>query len=360
MKTRSLNPLIFSFLLAGSMAASPIATAAGEAGTGNAARQNSQGFLNAPKKTTLATTGRDPSAFPAYVETLKDEARRQGIDEATLDAAFAQVHFVDRAIQADRDQPEKKITLSDYLVRVLPQAKIDRAREKLQEHQQQLLSVSRKTGVQPEYNVALWAIESNFGRIQGREDVISALATMAFEGRREAFFTRELIAALTMIQQKHVEASMMKGSWAGAMGQNQFMPSSFLTYGKDGDGDGIIDIWQNSDDVFASTANYLVKEGWQAGESWGREVVLPADFRPALAGLKTEQAKSVGEWRAMGVRTRSDAALPADAVRAWLITPDDPSGRAFMVYDNFRTIMHWNRSLYFAISIGMMADAISQ
>ncbi len=252
------------------------------------------------------------------------------------------------------------MTLSDYLTRVLPQWKIQQARDNAQRYQGELMPVSQRYGVQSQYIVALWAMESSFGKIQGKEDVVSALSTLAFEGRREAFFTRELMASLQIIQQQHITADQMKGSWAGAMGQNQFMPSSFLRYGADGDGDGKIDIWNNVDDVFASTANYLAKEGWKPGQSWGREAILPPDFVPEQAGLKDAQAKTVGEWQKLGVRMNSDAALPEPSQRAWIITPDDVPGRAFMVYDNFRTIMHWNRSYYFAISIGMMADAIAQ
>ncbi|WP_034915262.1 MULTISPECIES: lytic murein transglycosylase [Erwinia] len=324
------------------------------------ASQSSGAFLTPPEKTTLASEGRDPAEFPAYVEKLKAQARQQGIDESTLAVAFANVHFVDHVIASDRNQPEKKITLSDYLARVMPEAKVQQGRENLQNYRAQLEPVSQRYGVQPQYIVALWAMESNFGKIQGKEDIVSALATLAFEGRREAFFTKELYAALRIVQQQHITADELKGSWAGAMGQSQFMPSSFVRYGADGDGDGKIDIWNSTDDVFASTANYLSKEGWKAGQSWGREAILPLDFVPEMAGLKDSQAKSVGEWQRLGVRFTSDASLPDNAQRAWIITPDDAPGKAFLVYDNFRTIMHWNRSTYFALSIGMMADAISQ
>lgn len=350
MKLTSLGTIIFSLMLAG-------------CATKNSAAPAPQAPVpakSATAKTTLATEGRDPAEFPAWVEQFKKQAGQQGIDQATLDAAFANIHFVDHVISSDRNQLEKKVTLDDYLMRVLPQWKIQQAQENYQRYQSRLQPVSQRYGVQPQYIVALWAMESSFGKIQGKEDVVSALATLAFEGRREAFFTRELYAALKILQQQHISASEMKGSWAGAMGQNQFMPSSFLRYGADGDGDGKIDIWNNTDDVFASTANYLATEGWKPGESWGREVILPVDFVAEQAGLKTGQAKTVGEWQRLGVRMNSDAALPDTAKRAWIITPDDAPGRAFMVYDNFRVIMHWNRSYYFAISIGMVADAISQ
>ncbi|OVZ80125.1 lytic murein transglycosylase [Yersinia kristensenii] len=306
----------------------------------------------------LSEQGRDPAQFPAYIEKLKSQARAQGITEATLDIAFANIHFVDRVIQSDRNQLEKKVTLDDYLAKVLTPSKIAQGREIYQRYQPQLSQVTARYGVPERYIVALWGMESGFGKIQGKEDVISALSTLAFEGRREAFFTKELMAALKIIQQGRVEDPQLKGSWAGAMGQSQFMPSSFLTYGADGDGDGKVDIWNNIDDVFASTANYLSTEGWKPGMDWGQEAQLPENFNIALAGLKDSQAKTVTQWQQLGVIPKEGVTHPD--WRAWVIVPDDVQGRAFLVYDNFRTIMHWNRSYYFAISIGMMADSISQ
>jgi len=311
-----------------------------------------------PAKTTLAEQGRDPAEFPAYVETLKTQARQQGISQQTIDSAFANVHFIDRVINSDRNQLEKKITLDDYLTRVLPAAKIAQARIQYQDNLPALTQASDRYGVQPQYIVALWAMESNFGKIQGKEDVFSALATLAFEGRREAFFTKELMAALKIVDSGHATSEMMKGSWAGAMGQSQFMPSSYLNYGADGNGDGKIDIWKNTDDVFASTANYLSTEGWKKGQGWGQEVKLPAGFDASKTGLKNNQMHTASYWRQQGVTLADGSALNSTATRAWVITPDDLQGRAFLVYDNFRTIMHWNRSTYFALSIGMMADAI--
>ncbi|ARJ43469.1 lytic murein transglycosylase [Pantoea alhagi] len=362
MKLNALSATLLTIMLAGCASKNSVSSApetTGAAAPTPAAK--SGGFLTPPTgKTTLAQQGRDPAEFPAYVEQLKAQARQQGISEQTVNSAFANVHFVDRVIKSDRNQPEQKITLDDYLARVITPKKIEQGRSLYQQYQNELTSVSQQYGVAPQYIVALWGMESNFGRLQGREDIISALATLAFEGRREAFFTKELIAALKMIQQGHISAPEMKGSWAGAMGQNQFMPSSYLNYGADGDGDGKIDIWHNQRDVFASTANYLAKEGWNSGESWGREVILPVDFAPQLAGLKTPQAKTVAEWEKLGVRLSSSDNLPDTGQRGWIILPDDVGGRAFLVYDNFRTIMRWNRSYYFAISIGKMADAVAQ
>lgn len=310
--------------------------------------------------TMLSSQGRDPAAFPAYVEQLKTQARVNGISDATLNVAFANIHFVDRVIQSDRNQLEKKVTLDDYLAKVLTANRIKQGKENYQRYRPQLSQVTARYGVPERYIVALWGLESSFGKIQGKEDVISALSTLAFEGRREAFFTQELMAALQIIQQGKVEDPQLKGSWAGAMGQSQFMPSSFLTYGADGDGDGKIDIWNNIDDVFASTANYLSTEGWQSDIGWGQEAQLPAGFNVALAGLKDKQAKTVAQWQQLGVTPMPVGKVANPGLRAWVVIPDDIQGRAFLVYDNFRTIMHWNRSYYFAISIGMMADSISQ
>ncbi|WP_186367035.1 lytic murein transglycosylase [Yersinia aldovae] len=325
-----------------------------------------QSMLSSPSSagnhtaTTLSQQGRSPAEFPAYVDELKAQARAKGISQATLDVAFANIHFVDRVIQSDRNQLEKKVTLDDYLAKVLTATKIKQGKEIYQRYQPQLSQVTARYGVPERYIVALWGMESGFGKIQGKEDVISALSTLAFEGRRETFFTNELIAALKIIQQGKVDDPQLKGSWAGAMGQSQFMPSSFLTYGVDGDGDGKIDIWNNIDDVFASTANYLSTEGWKPGIGWGQEVVLPQTFDVNQAGLKNGQAKTVAQWQQLGLTPATAGQFASSDLRAWVIIPDDVRGRAFLVYDNFRTIMHWNRSYYFAISIGMMADAISQ
>ncbi|WP_246020014.1 lytic murein transglycosylase [Limnobaculum zhutongyuii] len=297
------------------------------------------------------------SQFPAYVDKLKVRALSEGISQQTIDQAFANVYFLSRVIDSDKNQLEKKITLDDYLQRVLPDWKIERARQMYQANKTKLNKASKRSGVPASYIVALWGMESTFGKRQGKEDIISALATLAFEGRREEFFTRQLIAALQILQQGHIQADQFKGSWAGAMGQCQFMPTSFLKYGLDGNGDGRIDIWNNKDDVFASTANYLATEGWNSNEGWGQEVKLTKNLTETVIGLEDAKAKSVAEWQKQGIVLSHK--VPANQ-RAWIIQPDDAQGRTFMVFNNFRTIMHWNRSTYFAISIGTLADKVVQ
>lgn len=310
-------------------------------------------------ETTLASEGRDPAEFPAYVEQLKAQAKQQGISQQTIDSAFATVHFVDHAISSDKNQLENKVTLDDYLRRVLTDTKISEGQELFRQNSSALQKAGTRYGVQPQYIMALWGMESSYGKIQGKDDVVSALATLAFEGRRESFFTKELMASLKIVDQGKATSDMLKGSWAGAMGQSQFMPSSYLRYGADGDGDGKIDIWNNTDDVYASTANYLSTEGWKNNQPWGQEIQLPANFDDNQLGTKNNQMRSVSQWQQQGIVAADGKPLPTSVTRAWIIKPDSDQGRAFMVYDNFRTIMHWNRSYYFAISVGMLADDIA-
>ncbi len=317
---------------------------------------NTSPGMTASDNNTIAT----PLQFSIYVEKLKKRARNEGISPSTIDRAFYKIHFIDRVIKSDRGQLEKKITLDDYLIRVLPPSKIEQARMHYRRYQHQLIPAVQRYAIPARYIISLWGIESNFGTIQGKEDVISALATLAFEGRREAFFTEQLIAALKIIEKIKPPNGKLTGSWAGAMGQSQFMPTSFLMYGADGDNDGKIDIWHNVDDVFASTANYLATQGWIPDVDWGYEVKLPADFKADQAGLQDQQVQTSAYWQQQGVRLLNGGTLSRFNPRTWVIRPDDVHGRAFLVTDNFRTIMHWNRSYYFAISVGMMADDIGQ
>ncbi|WP_230513955.1 lytic murein transglycosylase [Limnobaculum parvum] len=307
--------------------------------------------------TTKQSATYNESQFPTYVEKLKARALSEGINQQTIDQAFANVYFLSRVIDSDKNQLEKKITLDDYLQQVLPNWKVERARQMYQANKTKLNRASKRSGVPASYIVALWGMESSFGKRQGKEDIISALATLAFEGRREAFFTQQLIAALQILQQGHISVDQFTGSWAGAMGQCQFMPTSFLKYGLDGNGDGRIDIWNNLDDVFASTANYLATEGWNANESWGLEVKVTKGLTDEVIGLEDAKAKTVAEWQKQGIVLSHKV---AGNQRAWIIQPDDAQGRTFMVFNNFRTIMHWNRSTYFAISIGTLADKVVQ
>ncbi|HGJ5880244.1 MAG TPA: lytic transglycosylase domain-containing protein [Arsenophonus nasoniae] len=304
---------------------------------------------------------RSLAQFPAYVAYLKQMARQRGISEATIARAFANIYFVQRIVAADRRQPERRasVNLENYLQKVLPSSRISMAVQQYHNNKHQLDITSKRFGIPVQYIVALWGLESKFGQIQGQEDVIFALVTLSFDGRRERFFSKQLMAALKIMDNGYVPKNRrLKGSWAGAMGQTQFMPASFLLYAIDGSGNGQIDIWHNKADVFASIANYLKYEGWQTYLPWGTQVKLPAGFDIGLAGVK-KNGKSIEQWKKLGVEVPVMANL-ASTTPTWLIIPKDPQGRIYLVTDNFRTIMHWNRSYYFSLSVCLMADGIAQ
>ncbi|PMF72009.1 lytic transglycosylase [Vibrio breoganii] len=299
-------------------------------------------------------------SFDEYVVALKSEAAEQGITSKTVESAFANVQFKPRAVSADRSQPENKITLDEYIPRAVPKWKVKQAKQKYRKHQAELERIGELYGVQPRFIVALWGVESNFGVLTGGYNVIDALTTMAYEGRRETFFRNELMAALTILDEGHITAKNMKGSWAGAMGQPQFMPSSFLNYAADGNGDGTKNIWKNESDVFASAANYLKQSGWNDTYTWGRQVTLSESLDDSLFGRQPEQAKTLAQWQALGVRNLQGHDLPKlkKDIDAWLIAPDSSSGRVYLVYNNYQVLMKWNRSYYFGLAVSHLADQL--
>jgi len=308
--------------------------------------------------------------FANYVVELKAEALSKGFSQALIDESFANVKFHKRAVKADRAQPENVETLDTYLPKRVPKWKVDKARALYKEHKELLTQIGDKYQVQPRFIVALWGLETNFGKFTGGYNVVSALSTLAYEGRREVFFKKQLMAALTILEQGHISSDNMKGSWAGAMGQNQFMPTSFLSYAVDGDGDGKKDIWQNKTDVFSSMANYLQKEGWNDELTWGRQVKLPKDFDYTLAIPKNtgsrknwlkawaETERTLSQWQALGVRRADGTNLPTVDIKAALVFPDDKNGRVYLAYDNYKSLMHWNLSYYFVSSVGHLSDRI--
>ncbi|OOE70888.1 lytic murein transglycosylase [Salinivibrio kushneri] len=296
--------------------------------------------------------------FEQYVTTLKAEAREAGISDALLERAFKDVEYHERAVSSDRNQPERRLTLDEYIPRAVPDWKVAQAKQLYREHYDTLKAIGEQYQVQPRFIVALWGVESNFGKLQGSYNVIEALSTLAFDGRREAFFRKETMAALTILEQGHIAPEAMKGSWAGAMGQCQFMPSSFINYAVDGNQDGKKDIWQTEADVFASAANYLKKAGWDDTYTWGRQVQIPEGIDRTLLGTNSERAHSLREWQTRGVRRMNGQALPAVDINAWLIQPDDGKGRAYLVYNNYQSLLKWNRSHYFALAVSHLADRI--
>ncbi|UUX50164.1 lytic murein transglycosylase [Nisaea acidiphila] len=297
--------------------------------------------------------------FEDWVKELKAEAAGQGIDQKILDQAFAGVAPIPRVIELDRKQPEFTLTFEQYLTRVVPNARIQKGRKLLAENKALLTEVSEKYGVQPRFIVALWGVETDFGRITGGFPVVASLATLAHDGRRSAFFRKELLLALKILDEGHIAPGDMKGSWAGAMGQSQFMPSSFHNFAVDHNGDGHKDIWGTKEDVFASIANYLSRSGWNADTNWGRAVALPAGFDKSLVDSKKQ--KTMREWEALGVKRRDGGPLPERNLSSHLVVPGDGElAPAYLAYANYDVILKWNRSSYFATAVGTLADAIGR
>lgn len=308
--------------------------------------------------------------FNEYVNNLKLEAKQKGYDEKLINDAFQKVEFKEKVISADKSQPEVKETLETYLPKRVPQWKVDRARKLYKENQQLLEQVAKEFGVQARFIVALWGLESNFGKIQGGHNVIESVVTLAFDGRRETMYKKQLWAALDILKAGHITLDKFKGSWAGAMGQTQFMPTSFNAYAVDYDNDGRKDIWTTEADAFASIANYLKQAGWDDNLTWGRQIQLPDNFDNTnilKRGTRTrsqwleywrDSQRSLADWQALGVRKMDNTDLPNVDVTAAMVMPDDINGRMYLAYDNYKALMHWNRSYYFATSVGYLSDQI--
>lgn len=298
----------------------------------------------------------DRQAFKIWLQELRKEALKKGINQTTLDTALADVEPIEKVLKLDRKQPESTITFKEYLSRVTPNSRVRRGKTLLKENKTLLEDIARKYGVQPRFIVALWGIETDFGNNTGGFYIPAALATLAYDGRRSEFFRKELLNALEILDAGHISAKNMQGSWAGAMGQCQFMPSSFLNFAVDYNGDGRKDIWKTKGDLFASIANYLSQNGWDDDQTWGREVKLPDDFDHSLADVTI--SKQIKDWNDLGIRRMDGRELPIRELEASIVLPGGKGSDAFMVYKNYKNILKWNRSHYFATAVGLLSDQI--
>ncbi len=297
----------------------------------------------------------EAAGFAQWVQSMRAEAQQQGVNAAVFDRAFAEVRFNERVIELDRHQPEFVKPVQNYIaLQVTPEA-VQRGRDKLHQHAALLARVSQRYGVTPAYIVAIWRIESNFGTNFGGFNVIEALATLAYAGRRQGYWRSELIAALTLLQRGEVPPERLVGSWAGAMGHTQFMPSVYLGRAVDFDGDGRRDLWRSLPDVFASTANYLALAGWQKNLPFGLEVNLPGHFPFELAETTWQP---VSEWRQLGVRRVDGTQLPAWPGETAILLPAGYRGPAFLVTANYRTILAYNNAVAYALSVGLLAERL--
>ena len=300
-------------------------------------------------------------SFVEWLENIKNIATKEGISEETIDLSFRDVAINERVLELDRSQPEFTLTLDEYLNNTTPKSRMLKGKKLYSEHKDLLLRIYNKYGVQPRFILALWGIETSFGTYTGSFNVIRSLSTLSHDLRRREFFTDELINALTIIDQGHITSDEMMGSWAGAMGQNQFMPSSFLNYAKDFDNDGKKDIWSTLPDVFASSSNYLKESGWNNDLTWGREVMTTKSIQDNFITTSAKEiniSKSLSELAALGILKKNGEKLPLRDIQAYLVYPEGEEGRKFLVYENFKVIMKWNRSLFFGLSVGILSDMI--
>lgn len=295
--------------------------------------------------------------FDRWLAELKQEAVGEGVPAAVVAEALDGVKLREEVLKRDRNQPEFKLTLGGYLKRIVSEQRVAKGRRMLAEHRPLLEEIAGHYKIQPRFLLALWGIESDYGRVLGDFSVIQSLVTLAFDPRRGTYFRKELLLSLHILAEGLAPLERLQGSWAGAIGGLQFMPSVYRKYAIDYNDDGGSDIWGDPADMFASGANYLTSSGWQFDQTWGREVALPDNFDLGLLGHKN--SLTLAEWQELGVRRLFGGRdLPRREISASLIIPDQDSGRAFLVYDNFRIILKWNRSDFFAIAVGMLADRI--
>jgi membrane-bound lytic murein transglycosylase B len=295
-------------------------------------------------------------SFEDWLTVVLYEARESGLTSGRVETALNTITPNRRVIELDQKQPEFTQTFWAYLDSRVSSNRIERGRELLAQHRELLTGIEEKYRVQGRFLVALWGLETNFGSHLGGFPVIESLATLAYDDRRSDFFRSELFDALTILEENHVDIDDMVGSWAGAMGQPQFMPSTFSRYAVDEDDDGRKDIWGSLPDVFGSASNYLSGIGWDNKYTWGREIQLPTDFDLDQAALRIK--KSLPSWEELGVRRIDGRSLPNTDIDAAVILPAGHRGPAFLVYNNFEVILNWNRSLLYAISVGHLADRL--
>jgi membrane-bound lytic murein transglycosylase B len=312
-------------------------------------------FLAAPLAAS-PLSARAAGGFDAFLSGVRAEARHAGIRPDVLDTAFAGVSPNAKILELDHNQPEFTLTWAQYRARVLPDKRLQAASAAYRRNTAVLGAVWQRYAVDPHVIVGIWGLESGFGAKTGGYGVVESLATLAYDGRRAGYFRKELINTLRILNNGDISPRAMTGSWAGAMGQPQFMPSSYLAYAVDFDGDGKRDIWHSLPDVFGSVGNYLAKCGWRAGEPWGQPIQLPPGFAAASG---RDVSRPLGAWMAEGVRRIDGSKFSRADVHGAVVLPDGAGGEAFMVYQNFHVIRRYNPSDYYALAVGLLGTAAS-
>ena len=306
---------------------------------------------------TLATPAQAATdSFASFLSGLRADAMRNGIRRATLDSAFAGLAPNQKVLERDRHQPEFTMTWAKYRALLITDQRIASGRAAVRDNRALLSAVQARFAVTPDVITGIWGLESSFGTQTGDFRVVEALATLAWDGRRASFFRGELMAALRILDHGDVTPARMTGSYAGAMGQPQFMPTSYLRYAVDFEGNGRRDIWTSRADVLASIANYLAQSGWHAPGAWGQPVALPANFDASSVGR--DSRRPLGDWARVGVRPVGVGWRANDATSAAIVLPDGPGGEAFAVYPNFTAIRRYNPSDFYALAVGLLGDAV--
>jgi len=303
-----------------------------------------------------ATAAQTPG-FSECVSSLQKKARDEGISEPVVKNVLGHVAYRERVIAADRHQPEFTETFAHYLNQRVTTLRVIQGRALYAQHRPLLERLTRQYGIPSQYLLAFWGMETGYGHFFGKVPILDSLATLACDPRRSDYFAGQLMDALKIVDRGDVQPGKMQGSWAGAMGNFQFMPSVFLQYAVDGDGDGRRDLWNSLPDAMASAANFLQGLGWQQGLRWGREVRLPDHFAYYRAGLN--KPRTLQQWEKLGVRQNDGSPLPDVDIKASLLVPSGHRGPAFLVYQNFNVIMRWNQSEFYALSVGILADRIA-
>ncbi|WP_412463165.1 lytic murein transglycosylase [Halobacteriovorax sp. RT-2-6] len=309
----------------------------------------------------FATSTTPTTEFNDWLNELKIELNQEhGFSYALLDDAFDGVTFNEDVIKYDRRQPEFVMSVGRYLDIVISETRIEKGQRYQAELEDIFIDIENDFNFQDRFLLSFWALETNFSSITGKLDIIRSLATLSYDGRRSAFFKRELVNALTMLQKGiySYPSERMQGSWAGAMGSTQFMPSTMLAYAIDYDKDGQINMWENQRDFLGSSANFLSKVGWNGDESWGHEIDLPSDFDYFHSGLKYKE--DLQYWIDRGITLRGGTQLPYTSGKTAIYLPQGANGPAFIVYPNFFTIFKWNNSEKYALGIGILSDLIAK
>jgi membrane-bound lytic murein transglycosylase B len=308
-----------------------------------------------------------PEPFDSWLQTLVTEARDRGFSDSLIESTISNLEPLPRVITSDRSQAELVVGFGRYYRSHVNNLVLRRGREASRANRAVLTRIESKYDVQRRFLLAIWGMETQYGRVQGRTPVFQALATLAWEGRRAEFFKGELFNAMTMVSSGYIDAPTMTGSWAGAMGQPQFMPSSYLKYAEDFDKDGRRDIWKSNGDALASIANYLKEFGWDDDQTWGREVKVTAAVRERIKDtipMRTEgcyakrnmtERHPLTEWQKLGVRALNGKPLPRSSIKAGLVETDE---RSFLVYGNYDAILEYNCAHYYALTVALLADQL--